>query len=411
MSLMMLLPGTYEVYLQEGESSPRWLGTARLVAGSVTTLAPEESKPGRIRVHVQTAANRSLAGASVVAAFAAYESKSVGQRRIRAVSNSEGLCEISDVCPGRWIIYPESLGAQSTHSVTVDVTPGKSADAYLTCDPPGRIEGHVRRNGTSVPLAQLVLEPLGEGMFGRYKLEARTDSQGYYAFDAVQPGAYDLGVTLGDPSSPHATALYRHVVLAPDETVTVDFDPESNGVMVIVQRDGAPFTRWDGGMVLTTGGASWLRQLPTDPSCATCASIDPGPVLLMLGTSRHVPVLDPRSSPRAFYAVYVHSVPLNARQISASIDGADVVVRTATTEAVMPYAQLIEMGPYRSVFGSQAPYQLAYVDESDNVRRFQAVPVGARIVLRSTGGNQVGPELHTTIQSTAEVSLSWPPKD
>jgi hypothetical protein len=105
------------------------------------------------------------------------------------------------IADGSWF---RSIGSQpgafSSLGGPPQATPGRVAvapprPARPKSKEPGRVGGLVYENGTRAPLAGVIVRMVStEPQWAVERLEARTDSAGYYEFPRVDPGAWKLGI-------------------------------------------------------------------------------------------------------------------------------------------------------------------------------------------------------------------------
>lgn len=407
LSLTMQLPGTYDISLRVEDREPVHLGRATLVAGTVTTLEPEDATPATLRGRLIDLDNKPITHAPVAAALVAFDTGSRSSRkRVLTDSAEDGRFLFEGLCPGRWILFPESLGPFAREARSLDLKPGSAVDIDLIAAQPGRITGSVRSSGEPFPSAVLYLSPRGESAT-RIVHETKSDASGGYAFEQIFPGSYELRAILRDPSPSTVVRArqIRNVEVRPSETVSVDFDADVGQARIVVKRDGETFTDWSVAVVLTSDGVSWLRAVPGEPTVFV-ARLDPGPCLFMFQASKTFPILDGRSPPDCFHFAYLASVPAGAQEVVANIDGADLVVQASVPGTAMPIARFVRIGPFEDV---QWTGQMIYVDESAGRRRFPAIPVAATVVLESSGLTWVSARREIRIDSRQELTVPWPP--
>ncbi|MFN0242403.1 MAG: carboxypeptidase-like regulatory domain-containing protein [Planctomycetota bacterium] len=404
--LPMVLPGMYEVYLHGLGNAPRRLGLVTLVAGRTTTLVPEEDAPGTIHGTVMDAAGAPVARVPIAAMPAAF-------RRWKAditqtLSDEEGRFRFEHRSPGRWTVYPVSLGPFSHEARTVDVRSNASIELNFVGAALGRIVGRVHRDGSPVVSATVPIRSR-VGAWSSASLTTKSDAEGRFTFDELFPGEYDLNVHIDESATTSYAALCRHVIVRAGETVEIDVDPDAGMVHVLVQRSGAFFTEWYYGMSFSSGGEAWLTTKPGDRTKYFAPKLDAGPALFLLGAPKDRATLLTDPTGWSYYAAYVADVPKDAVQVVARLDGADVVVVTDSPGVAMPCARLAAIGPYRDVFGPDDRYELVYVDEAPGRRRFPSIPVGATLRLVPSGMSNAN-AFELRVDSAREIVVRWPPR-
>jgi hypothetical protein len=122
---------------------------------------------------------------------------------------------------GRGAITGRGGGARGRQQVVEEVVlpPRKKSGA------PGVVAGLVFQRANKLPVAGVVMQLISnETTFARERIEARTDSAGYYEFPAVEPGRWSLSV-VGDRLNPAWAPLRAARVVTVGRREKVAADP------------------------------------------------------------------------------------------------------------------------------------------------------------------------------------------
>lgn len=204
---------------------------ARAAVRQTFTLSPQ---PGVVEGRTTDLSGQPVAGTTLVALHA-------DGRRFATVSGADGHYTLAGLPVGSFTVTAARTGYFSTETVSItltDVALTAVADVTDLHAGSARIQGTVRDAESGMPRWDLAVT--ADGPTGR--LQARTNTQGAYVLEGLQPGSY----TLIPLSSSHAGSS-QVVTVGEQQTVTLDLTTRPNQGRIsgrVTDPDGQalPFT-------------------------------------------------------------------------------------------------------------------------------------------------------------------------
>jgi hypothetical protein len=411
-----LRPGSYDVYVGYAVKSDFDLrdlvsaGRAVITAGEEFVLDAAQSRHGSIEGFVHTREGTPLPGTGVMAVPRAFLAIHVHDQPPSSVTDAEGRFRFESTPPGPWIVFPESLGPDSSEARTVEVEPGRGEHVDLTIEQPGSLAGVVTRKG--VPDARVHVHVVAALAWSTHIPQSQnvlSDEGGRFEFHDLAPGRYIVSVAAGEMGSPEQRTLRRHFEVRSNETTRCDIDLDSDRTVLRVTLEGKPFDAVDGGYAADFDGFN--RFAPAGPDgTGWGARLPDGPCLLLFD-SKDVPTLDEPTIRRGYRVAYLPHASSQAAEVEVDIHGATIVVRPRSASATLPWARLESVGELKDI-GDRVfnPALLAGFD-GDGVRRFPCVPIGSTVVLKDVGqlAGPVQSQL-VTVSTADEIEVLWPPR-
>lgn len=119
-----------------------------------------------------------------------------GSMREVAVDAATGTFELPGLAPGRWSLQLADGQGHEVASVAVDIAAAETRAIEIVLGAPLTVEGTVTRRGQPVPRAEVSLVPVESGL-RRGGPSARTNDEGHYEIEGIQPGSYVVFVEGG----------------------------------------------------------------------------------------------------------------------------------------------------------------------------------------------------------------------
>lgn len=400
--LLLLRPGSYDVFITRESTPAFFVGSATLVAGSVATLECPQQGSGGVTGRVVDHDGSPMPGASV-GAILTIESN-VCEKAHRVETREAGSFAFEGLVSGRWIIYPESLGPLSSSAVRVIVEPGPAQHVELIVAKPGRISGKISRSGVPVPEVGIALwwaRPSGTQAAAFYN--AKATQQGSYEITDVYPGQYELGMF------DHDLWIYRQVIVESARDTIADFELGTTVTPMAFVRDGKILDSLDSASLYTRSGAIGMDPWAGRVGVWVALS-DGGPSLALLGSKDTPRLLDPEP-PAQCYLAYASACASVGQYTEMEVRGATLKVRASDPRAVLPWACVEGVGELRNLWEPGDGPTLVYHD-IDGERRFTHVPVGTTLLLASPRVHSDGMwSQRVVVNNEAEMTIAWPPRD
>ena len=405
-----LPPGTYDVLVgSRKQSALVSLGRAVIVVGQECTLDAAGRSPARLRGVVSTAKGQPIAGTSItVCPRALLWSQSFDAPH--TLSDEHGAFVFDALCPGTWTVFPSSCGAGSPEARSVELAPASEASVRLELDPPGAIEGNVKRHGALAAGAVIWVEAESDpwGIHQPKQQHTTTDGQGRFHVGDLVPGTYSIEVYSGEIGTPEMRQIALQQVVRAGVTTTCEIDLDFTLTRIEATRDGAPFTAIDDGYVAGPGGLHRLERLPGSES-GWGAHVTDGPCLFLF-VSKDIPVLDWPPTSRGYLIAYVPHAKSGQSAMEVPIGTSTLVVRARQPGVTLPTARLESVGVIGDVSKYFVPALLAGTDENGR-RTFVGIPAGASVMLESDRW-LIGPVTTQRVDlgTRTQVEIVWPPE-
>ncbi len=185
------------------------------VAGASTQTAPRsgDAAHGTLRVRVREFSGNAVPGITV--RVFRPEPTPVSKD---AATDADGAAELSGLDPGEWQV--QALFSEGSQISNVSVHAGHLTEVVLVHPARGvRFEGTVR-DVTKGPVEGVVVT-LSTMEGGYVTLKAQTNANGFYRFEGVRPGGWN--VSLSSNASTSGFSQSNRVFVPPDETFRKDF--------------------------------------------------------------------------------------------------------------------------------------------------------------------------------------------
>ncbi len=408
--LLMCDPGNYEVFSAVDDGPKLDLGHIALVAGQTTTLVPGDVRLATVHGRLIDANSNPIAGGTVLAIHPALEHLRERKRRTMT-SAKDGTFEMKDALPGRWTIFPDSLGPGSAEAKTIDVKPGDEIALDLVVGGLAKLSGHVRVSGRPFANASICVDPCSY-VDDASRRVTRTDASGAYSIEKLYPGRYQVDATASDDSKNFWAVQVRNVELHAGESLEVDFDADVGSLRMRVEMEGQPLTdptEWSGAIASTSSGMSWLHPIIGEPGVFT-VTLEPGPCLVMLVAPKSFPSREPGTQPSFYSFAFLESIEPDKREVVANVHGGELVVRSSAEGAPLPFARLLRVKSIENRYASLGVDGVVFVDDQPGVRRFPSIPLGATLELSSSYPSSPRDSIEVHVDSTEPVIIDWPPK-
>lgn len=409
LQLWMLVPGDYRVLLSDEVGETYDLGVVSLHAGEHRRMVARPTGRGTIRGSARDGAGAPAPGVVVQACQLALEFEGLRNRRQTTKTAEDGTFELVNLSSGSWTVFPKSRGPESAEARTVEVAPGEQASIELLVGRPGVLDVEVLDAGRPCARASVRVEPRGDGLRDGATNRSVTDNAGRARFDALCEGEYDLCVSWQGATSGTWIEELRSVFVPGGEVAFLRIDSAQGLARVRFERNGEPFEDWRGAVVFSNLGRSHLRPLPGRDRISE-GVLGRGAHLFLLYAPASFPKLHPDRDLNHCRIAYAPELDATLQPITVELRGADVTVRTSSPGASLPLARLIQIGPFRDVWGTEGFDRIVYEDEGPNLRRFRDIPVGAVIQLEDAGWGAVGAWTQVQVLSERGLEIEWPPK-
>ncbi len=272
---------TVEARGTEAPISRRLSGVSAPSAGQTTAWLDLSLPVFAVHGTVTSEAEQPQAGVQVI-----FEDGSNGTRTSTATDDT-GAFELSDLPPGKYVAWAESLDGVSPRT-PFEIIPGAEGELHLVLTPSECLPFYVvSRDGPVAGAAVQVWSPPGTPRYF-----AHTDGEGRFEVK-LPPGTTEVGLTVGAPG--YALKLTRMKISKQSENSregnTIELD-ESGGTLVVdlqppgpsAEAPATPYLVHDGAIEALGTLADWGYEQPDPgaPGRMVLKSIEPGDYAMCL---------------------------------------------------------------------------------------------------------------------------------